>query len=35
MFRVEESARVVKKKKSIIHTLFRTSRAEEEDPEGS
>ncbi|KAL7798645.1 hypothetical protein V8C43DRAFT_275933 [Trichoderma afarasin] len=31
----EESAKVVRKKKSIIHTLFRTSKAEDEDTSGS
>ncbi|KAM0248544.1 hypothetical protein ACHAQJ_009420 [Trichoderma viride] len=35
MIGVEECVRVVKKKKSIIHTLFRTSRAGDEDPSGS
>ncbi|KAL7962726.1 Tautomerase/MIF superfamily [Trichoderma compactum] len=30
----EESAKVVRKKKSIIHTLFRTSRVGDEDPSG-
>lgn len=31
----EESVKVVRKKKSIIHTLFRTSKAEDEDTSGS
>lgn len=32
----EESVKVVRKKKSIIHTLFRTSKGvEDEDPSGS
>ncbi|KAL7906286.1 Tautomerase/MIF superfamily [Trichoderma velutinum] len=35
VFEAEESAKVVRKKKSIIHTLFRTSRVEDEDPSGS
>ncbi|RFU75657.1 mif domain containing [Trichoderma arundinaceum] len=35
MFGEEESSKVVRKKKSIIQTLFRTSRAEEEDPSRS
>ncbi|PNP47166.1 hypothetical protein THARTR1_10671 [Trichoderma harzianum] len=35
VFGGEESAKVVRKKKSIIHTLFRTSRVEDEDPSES
>lgn len=36
VFRGEESVKVVRKKKSIIHTLFRTSKGiEDEDPSGS
>ncbi|OPB41490.1 hypothetical protein A0O28_0082100 [Trichoderma guizhouense] len=36
VFRGEESVKLVRKKKSIIHTLFRTSKGiEDEDPSGS